>query len=89
MMVAPTKTKVMVVTTREMEARRNLRPIEIRVEGHSVENTKSERLLGLTLDSNLSWTPHIKGEVWRPSGENEPGLLSHLTTRATAEKRLM
>ena len=88
-MVAPKKTKVMVITTREMEARRNIGQIEIRVGGHSVKSTKSERLLGLTLDNNLSWTPHIKGEVWRPSGENEPGLLNHLKTRAAAVKRLM
>ena len=61
MVVAPTKTKVMVVTTREMEARRHLQQIEIQVEGHSVESTRSERLLGLTLDSNLSWTPMSRG----------------------------
>ena len=72
-----------------MKARRRLEGIKITVEGHEVLNTQSERLLGLTVDSNLTWTPHIRGEVWRPKGENEPGWLSHLTTRATAVRRLI
>ena len=89
MVIAPTKTKVLLVTTKEMTRRRELGSIAVMVEGHLVENTESERHLGLTVDSHLSWSPHIRGELWRPSGDNIPGLVSQLTTRATAVRRLM
>ena len=89
MVVAPTKTKLLLASTREMAQRRGLRRIRVVVDRHVVESTQSEKLLGLTLDCHLTWTPHIRGEKWRKKGENEPGLLRHLSTRTTAVKRLM
>ena len=43
----------------------------------------------MTVDSHLSWTPHIRGETWRPKGRNEPGVVHSLTTKVTAVRRLM
>ena len=57
--------------------------------GYKVMSTESERLLGMTLEHHLSWTPHIRGETWRQSGDNEPGVVSKLTRKVTAVKRLM
>ena len=89
MVVAPKKTKVMVVTTRELASRRGLdQPLGITVGGHNITNTQNEGLLGLTIDRHLTWTPHIVGELWRKKGENDPGLLYRLSRRATAVRRL-
>ena len=89
MVVAPTKTKLLLVSTKEMARRRALGTIEVEVGGPRVTSTPSERLLGMTLEHHLSWTPHIRGETWRPSGDNEPGVVSKLTRKVTAVKRLM
>ena len=43
----------------------------------------------MTVDSQMSWGPHIRGENWRAKGDNEPGLISRLVTRVTATRRLM
>ena len=59
MSVHPGKTKWMLVTTRQK--RQNLTDTlpAIRIHNQVVEETTSHKILGIIIDNNLSWSPHI------------------------------
>ena len=47
----------------------------------TIEDTKSEKLLGLTINNKLTWKEYLYGEAWR-SENNARGLISQLSQRA-------
>jgi len=52
-----------------------------------VAETKSEKLLGVTISNDLTWKEHLHGETWRVD-KNEPGLLSQLSQRVGMLRKL-
>ena len=60
-----TKTKVMLITTWQKRASlpENERKLNVIMNGEQLENVESERLLGVTVNNNLSWEKHIDNIV--------------------------
>ena len=59
----------------------------IRVQGNLVVPTRSETVLGLYFDQDLSWRSYLWGEGWRPK-DNFPGLIHVLMGRAAILQKL-
>ena len=59
MALHPQKSKFMLVTTRQKRQNMKHTLIKLNVNGKQLENVESYKLLGLTLDNNLSWSNHI------------------------------
>ena len=88
MIVSPTKSKLMVCAIGELRRARIQGPVPgINVQGSVVEPTRSERVLGLYLDQDLSWRSYLWGEGWRPK-DNFPGLVHILMGRAAILQKL-
>jgi hypothetical protein len=62
-----TKTKVMLITTRQKRASLdvNERQLKVKMNGKYLENVTSEKLLGAIINNNLSWEEHINKVVSR------------------------
>ena len=88
MVIAPTKTKLIVTATDKLRAERltNIN-LSITLGGQRIQATPSERLLGVTISEDLTWTPHLWGEAWRESG-NIPGVIPELLKRLGLIKHL-
>ena len=89
MVCSGSKTKLMVIGTSQL---RNIRidranpNIEINVCGTIVKDTKSERLLGLTVNNTMTWSEYLYGEKWRSEG-NCVGLIPQLNQRVGLLKK--
>ena len=59
MALHPQKSKFMLVTTRQKRQNMKHKLIKLRLNGKQLENVESHKLLGITLDYNLSWSNHI------------------------------
>ena len=59
MALHPDKTKFMLITTRQK--RQNIVSYfhPLTVQGITIEEVQKHRVLGVTIDNNLSWTPHV------------------------------
>lgn len=81
MVIAPDKSKLILSMTRELRAVRhpNLN-ISIQVNNTTIPATPSEKLLGIVISQDLSWTPYLWGEVWRQKN-NHQGLVPTLIQR--------
>ena len=53
----------------------------------NVEESKSEKLLGLVVNNQLTWTDYLYGESWREEG-NAKGLIPQLSQRVGILRRL-
>ena len=62
--------------------------IEINVCGSTIRDTKSERLLGLTVNNEMTWTEYLHGEKWRTE-DNCPGLIPQLNQRVGLLKKFV
>ena len=81
MVCSGSKTKLLVIGTAQL--RNSLlgeNKIQINVCGSNILDTKSERLLGLTVNNRLTWSDYLHGEKWRPE-ENTVGLIPQLNQR--------
>ena len=58
------------------------------MEGNTIRESKSEKLLGLIVNNELTWKEYLYGEDWRPQKENLPGLLPILSQRVGMLARL-
>ena len=92
MACAGDKTKLLVIGTRQLRAAKLKEPVEklrVMVCGIEIESTDSEKLLGLTISSEMSWKPYLYGESWRiPEKDNLPGLLPQLSQRVGMLRKL-
>ena len=81
MIIAPTKTKLLVTATSQLRnARAANHDFSIMLGEVKVNATPSERLLGVTMSQDLMWLPHFWGESWRDEG-NQPGVIPELLKR--------
>ena len=53
--------------------------VSIIVDGQEIKNTESEKLLGVVINSNMTWKDHLYGEQWRTDASM--GLISQLSQR--------
>ena len=82
MVCAGNKTKLIVIATDQMRRSRfKNQKMKITVCDATIEDTKSEKLLGLTINNKLTWKEYLYGETWR-SENNARGLISQLSQRA-------
>ena len=49
------------------------RKIEILMDTNTIQNTQSEKYLGMTINDTLSWKEHLYGEKWREEEKNNQG----------------
>ena len=79
------KTKLLVIGTRELRRKRlesqNVK-LQVNVAGHRIEESSSEKLLGLIINNTMTWQDHLHGNK-----ENK-GLLSKLSQRAGLIRKL-
>ena len=57
LMINKTKTKAMLICT--SRKRRKLQPLKLLIDGVLIEEVAETRLLGVTIQNNLSWTNHL------------------------------
>ena len=81
MVVAPSKTKLLIMATPELRAAR-CRGIDFTIKvGHTrVTATPSKKLLGVVLSQDFAWHSHLWGETWREK-DNIPGVIPQLIQR--------
>ena len=88
MCVAGKKSKLLIIGTRQLRASKLTQKMSVNVEAMEVEETKSEKLLGLVINNELTWHEHLYGETWRVDGENSQGLIPQLSQRVGMLKRM-
>ena len=93
MACAGDKTKLLIIGTKQLRSSKlyennEERKLKINVDGNEVEATHSEKLLGLVVNSEMTWKDYLHGEKWRTK-ENFPGLLTQLSQRVGMLKRLV
>ena len=62
--------------------------LSVRVDGQTIFESKSEKLLGIVISDNLTWKEHLHGETWREQNHKTSGLISQLSRRVGMVKRL-
>ena len=80
-----TKTKLLIVGTKELRRSKLTNKdisIEITVDGHTVKESKSERLLGVLVNNEMTWEHHLYGN------HDNKGLLKSLSARANIIRKL-
>ena len=83
MVCAGNKTKLLILGTsqpRKSKVESKNVTFEINVCGSVIKDTKSERLLGLTVNNQLTWKEYLYGEKWREV-DNAVGLVPQLAQR--------
>ena len=89
MVCSGSKTKLLIIGTSHL--RRSLLhggTISINVCGSTVQDSKSERLLGLTVNNQLTWSEYLHGEKWRDE-DNAIGLIPQLNQRVGLLSKLV
>ena len=83
MVCAGDKTKLLVVGTKKLRNNKlesKNKKISVNVCGTLIEESKSEKLLGVIVSEDLSWNKHLYGEQWRDE-DNAIGLIPQLSQR--------
>ena len=75
MCVAGDKSKLLIVGTRELRATRLRNEITLEVDGNEITESKTEKLLGVTVNSMMTWKEHLYGDT------DSQGLISQLKQR--------
>ena len=89
MVCAGTKTKLLVIGTIQLRKNRfDDQNLEVNVCGSIIQDSKSEKLLGLTVNNQLSWKEYLYGEKWREE-DNAKGLIPQLSQRAGILSKLV
>jgi hypothetical protein len=83
------KTKLLIIGTAQLRKSRLIdSSIQINVCGQTVEESRSEKLLGLVVNNQLTWKEYLYGEHWRDKG-NASGLIPQLSQRVGLLKRIV
>ena len=89
MVIAGDKSKLLIVGTKELRKKKcESRELAILVDGELVKETKSEKLLGVIMNNQMTWREHLQGENWRTDGKNNPGLIPQLSQRLGILRRI-
>ena len=89
MVVAGEKSKLLIIGTKELRKSKlgdNLR--SILVDGKTVEESPSEKLLGVIVNNHMTWKEHLHGEEWRTEEGNNRGLIPQLAQRLGILRKL-
>ena len=82
MVCAGNKTRLLVIGTskhRKSKLEGRGRVMQVSVAGSVIEESKSEKLLGIIVNNEMTFTEHLYGEKWRPQKEdNNPGVVTVL-----------
>ena len=79
MVCSGAKTKLLIVGTKELrrsKLTKNAITIKINVDGHQVEESESERLLGVIINNTMTWEHHLYGN------DDNKGLIPKLSQRS-------
>ena len=76
------KTKLLVIGTKELRRTKPEYKLSITVAGTRVEETDSEKLLGLLINNTMTWSTHLHGN------EEHTGLITKLSQRAGIVNKL-
>ena len=88
MCVAGDKSKLLIIGTKELKRSKLGDQVHsIVVDGKTVSETKSEKLLGVIFNNTMTWKEHLHGEDWRDMDNNQ-GLIPQLSQRLGILKRL-
>ena len=87
MCVAGSKSKLLVIGTKMLRAMKLTEQLEIQVDNMKVKETRSEKLLGIIINNELTWKEQLYGETWREE-DNAPGLIPQLSQRVGILRRL-
>ena len=83
------ESKLLIVGTAELRRSRLGDGLKsILVDGKTVVETKSEKLLGVVINNTMTWKDHLHGEVWRTEEKNTPGVIGQLSQRLGILRRL-
>ena len=89
MCVSGDKSKLLIVGTAEMRrSKLGEEPLSILVDGRTVVETQSEKLLGVVINNRMTWKEHLHGEVWRTEEKNNPGVIPQLSQRLGILRKL-
>ena len=80
--VAGEKSKLLVIGTKQLKASKSLREMTISVDNKEITESKSEKLLGVVINNELTWKNHLYGDE-----ENE-GLVKQLSKRLGVMKKM-
>ena len=88
MVIAPQKTKLVISATSQLRAaRHNNLQLSVQVGDQIIYPTSSEKLLGVVVSEDLTWGPHLWGEMWREE-KNWVGVIPQLIQRVGILKYL-
>ena len=59
MALHPDKTKFMLVATRQKKTKFSAKSAPLTIKSDAIEEVQNHKVLGITIDNNLSWTPHM------------------------------
>jgi hypothetical protein len=59
MVINPTKTKAMLLTTRQKRAKLGRKSLDVDIDGNPIQMVEVEKLLGIHIDQHLTWDHHI------------------------------
>ena len=59
MIINPSKTKALVITGKRLRKKLDTQNLNLMALGNSIDQVNSEKLLGVTMDSNLLFDDHI------------------------------
>ena len=65
MCVSGDKSKLLIMGTKKLRASKLGEPFKMVVDNREVKETKSEKLLGVIINNELTWKEHLHGETWR------------------------
>ena len=87
MILNPSKTKALLVTGKRLDSKLNLHPLNLTAHGNSINQVKSEILLGLTIDSNLNFNNHI--DILCKKVSQRIGVLKNIKKNLPIKERIL
>ena len=80
--VAGDKSKFLVIGTKQLRSSKLTNLLSINVDGQEIQETESEKLLGVVVNNQLTWQHHLHGD------EENSGLIPQLKQRVGTLRRL-
>ena len=80
--VAEEKSKLLVISTKQLRTQKITEKMKIVVNRKQIEESSSEKLLGVVINSNLTWNNHLYGD------DTSEGLVTQLSKRVGILKKL-
>ena len=88
MIISESKTKLMLSCTNALRRTQDIGTLEVTIKGMRVKESKSEKILGITVSNDLTWKHHFYGEPEKLKEERNIGLLADLSRRIGVFRRV-